>query len=90
MKRSFFALCLGWMLVFSATPAAARNAGFPPQAPNQDWEGLRLFLDKDIRVFTKNGKEVSGKLTGLTDDQLQLERKGKILDFRRDELQFVW
>jgi hypothetical protein len=43
-----------------------------------------------LRVETKDGKNLAGTLSNMSDTELQLERKGKTASFRRDELQKVW
>jgi hypothetical protein len=60
-------------------------------APNQSWDVLRQTLViGNLRVERKDGKKFSGEIIRVTATELEINRKGKLESFRRDEVKKVW
>jgi hypothetical protein len=87
MKLRLTAHCCLVLLLFSAPHTFAQTS----QNSDQDWAALRqLAAGEKLRVETKDGRKLEGRLSSISDTELVLERKGKITSFRRDELQKIW
>ena len=88
------ALCLCWVLIFTAPGMMAQqrtNPNHPSTVPNQSWDVLRQTLViGNLRVERKDGKKFSGEIIRVTDTELEINRKGKLESFRRDEVKKVW
>lgn len=85
MKIAAFCLC--WLLILTAPGVMAQQG----VAPHQSWDILRLLqAGEKLRVERKTGKKVTGKMISLSDTELVIERKGKNVSFRRDEVKKVW
>jgi hypothetical protein len=86
MKLTAFCLC--WLLILTAPGVMAQQAN----APNQSWEALRILqAEMKLEIVRKTSpKKDSGKFVSLSNDELVIERKGKIETFGRDEVKFVW
>ena len=86
MKIVVFCLC--WVLI-GATPGVMAQQ---TAAPNQSWDFLRQVRAGDkIEVERKTGKKkISGKMAGLSDTGLAIERKGKNETISRDEVKNIW
>ncbi|HKQ91159.1 MAG TPA: hypothetical protein VJZ77_10770 [Blastocatellia bacterium] len=81
------AFCLSWLLILTAPGVMAQQAG----APNQSWDVLRqMAVVGNLRVERKDGKKFSGEIIRVTDTELEINRKGKLESFRRDEVKKVW
>jgi len=81
------AFCLCWLLIFTAPGVMAQqNTG-----PNQSWDVLRqMAVVGNLRVERKDGKKFSGEVIRVTDMELEINRKGKLESFRRDEVKKLW
>jgi hypothetical protein len=44
----------------------------------------------NLRVERKDGKKLSGEIIRVTNTELEINRKGKLESFRRDEVKKVW
>jgi hypothetical protein len=85
MKVAAFCLC--WIVILTLPGVRAQQAG----APNQSWDVLRqMAVTGDLRVERKDGKKFSGEIIRVTDTELEINRKGKLESFRRDEVKKVW
>jgi hypothetical protein len=85
MKITTFCVC--WLLILTAPGVMAQQAG----APNQSWDVLRqMAVVGNLRVERKDGKKFSGEIIRVTDTELEINRKGKLESFRRDEVKKVW
>lgn len=64
-------------------PTLAQGAAMP----NRDWSGLKA-VTSGSKLFTKlkDGKTISGKLTGVSDTALSLSVKGNPMDLNRDDI----
>ncbi|MGH9841311.1 MAG: hypothetical protein ACREEM_21365 [Blastocatellia bacterium] len=91
MKRSFIALCLCWSLVLSVTRVIAQDANATTMGGSQDWEVVRqLLTGEKVQIEKKDGKKLTGVKAGATDVELYIERKGKTVDLKREEVRRVW
>jgi hypothetical protein len=94
VKMKIAALCLCWVLIFTAPCMMAQRRTTPNQpsiVPNQSWDVLRQTLvTGNLRVERKDGKKFSGEIIRVTDRELEINRKGKLESFRRDEVKKVW
>ena len=94
MRKSFVALFLCWSLVLSATRVSAQDANpiaHATRAESQDWEVVRqLFTGEKVVIEKKDGKKLTGVKAGATDAELYIERRGKTVDLKRDEVQRIW
>jgi hypothetical protein len=99
MKITAFCLC--WLLILTAPGVMAQQPTTPnqsstvpnqsPTAPNQSWELLRqMAVTGNLRVERKDGKKFSGEIIRVTNTELEINRKGKLESFRRDEVKKVW
>ena len=85
MKVAAFCLC--WIVILTLPGVRAQQAG----APNQSWDVLRqTHVTGDLRVERKDGKKFSGEIIRVTNTELEINRKGKLESFRRDEVKKVW
>jgi len=85
MKIPTFCLC--WIVILTAPGVRAQQAG----ATNQSWDVLRqTIVTGNLRVERKDGKKFSGEIIRVTDMELEINRKGKLESFRRDEVKKVW
>ena len=85
MKVAVFCLC--WIVILTLPGVRAQQAG----APNQSWDVLRqMAVTGNLRVERKDGKKFSGEIIRVTDTELEINRKGKLESFRRDEVKKVW
>jgi hypothetical protein len=83
----FAAFCLCWIVILTLPGVRAQQAG----APNQSWDVLRqTIVTGNLRVERKDGKKLSGEIIRVTDTELEINRKGKLESFRRDEVKKVW
>jgi hypothetical protein len=89
MKISAFCLC--WLLILTAPGVMAQQTA----APNQSWDALRqlqsgneILVERKVRLA--RWKRRSGKMVSLSDTELVIEREGKTVSFRRDEVKKVW
>jgi hypothetical protein len=82
------ALCLCWVLIFTAPGVMAQQT----ISPNQSWDALRqLLAGEKVEVERKTvKKKVSGKVVRLSDTELVIERKRKNENFTRDEVKNIW
>jgi hypothetical protein len=84
MKISVFCLC--WLLILSGPGVMAQQA----EAPNQSWDALRKTLvSGNAQVERKDGRKFSGEIIKVSDTELEINRKGKLESFRRDEVKKV-
>ena len=92
MKITAFCLC--WLLILTAPGVMAQQTTTPNQssiAPKQSWDELRQMpVTGNLRVERKDGKKFSGEIIRVTDTELEINRKGKLESFRRDEVKKVW
>lgn len=92
MKITAFCLC--WLLILTAPGVMAQQTTTPNQsaiAPKQSWGELRhMLVTGNLRVERKDGKKFSGEIIKVTDTELEINRKGKLESFRRDEVKKVW
>jgi hypothetical protein len=92
MKITAFCLC--WLLILTAPGAMAQQATTPNQsskAPNQSWDELRqMLVTGNLRLERKDGKKFSGEIIKVTNTELEINRKGKLESFSRDEVKKVW
>jgi hypothetical protein len=87
MKLRLIAIFCIALTLFIVQPALAQITNNSDQA----WAALRqLPIGENLRVETKDGKNLAGTLSNMSDTELQLERKGKTASFRRAELQKIW
>jgi len=78
--------CLALLLFIAPHTFAQTNQG-----SDQAWAATRqLPAGEKLRVETKAGQKLEGRLSSVSDTELLLERKGKTASFKRDELQKVW
>ena len=85
MKITAFCLC--WLLILTAPGVMAQRTN----APSQSWDVLRqMAVTGDLRVERKDGKKFSGEIIRVTNTELEINRKGKLESFRRDEVKKVW
>jgi hypothetical protein len=85
MKVAAFCLC--WIVILTLPGVRAQQAG----APNQSWDVLRQTLvTGNLRVERKDGNKFSGEIIKVTNTELEINRKGKLESFRRDEVTKVW
>jgi len=85
MKVAAFFLC--WIVVLTLPGVRAQQAG----SPNQSWDALRrMTVTGNLRVERKDGKKFSGEIIKVTNTELEINRKGKLESFRRDEVKNVW
>ena len=85
MKITAFCLC--WIVILTLPGVRAQQAG----APNQSWDALRqMLVTGNLRLERKDGKKFSGEIIRVTDTELEINRKGKLESFRRDEVKKVW
>ncbi len=81
------AFCLCWLLIFTAPGVMAQQT----TGPNQSWDVLRqMAVVGNLRVERKDGKKFSGEVIRVTNMELEINRKGKLESFRRDEVKKVW
>jgi hypothetical protein len=88
------AICLCWLLILTAPGVMAQQSTTPNQSstvPNQSWDLLRqMAVVGNLRVERKDGKKFSGEIIRVTNTELEINRKGKLESFRRDEVKKVW
>jgi hypothetical protein len=81
------AICLCWIVILTLPGVRAQQAG----APNQSWDVLRqMAVVGNLRVERTDGKKFSGEVIRVTSTELEINRKGKLESFRRDEVKKVW
>lgn len=81
------AIFLCWLLILTAPGVMAQQTA----ARHPSWDVLRqLRAGEKLRVERKAGKKVTGKMISLSDTELVIERKGKNVNFGRDEVKKVW
>jgi|SRR5262245_12280916 len=79
--------CLGWIFILT-TPGVLGQQSTPPY---QSWEVLqRVPIGEKLKVERKDRKKFSGELVSLSDTELVIKRKGKTVNFQRDEVKKVW
>ena len=85
MKVAAFCAC--WIAILTLPGVRAQQAG----APSQSWDVLRQTpVTGYLRVERKDGKKFSGEIIRVTNTELEINRKGKLESFRRDEVKKVW
>ena len=81
------AFCLCWIVILTLPGVRAQQAG----APTQSWDVLRqTTVTGNLRVERKDGKKFSGEIIRVTNTELEINRKGKLESFRRDEVKNIW
>jgi hypothetical protein len=87
LKMRITAFCLCCFLILTAPGATAWQA----DATNQSWDVLRrTLISGDMRLERKDGKKFSGEIIKITETEMEINRKGKLEAFRRDEVKKVW
>jgi hypothetical protein len=101
MKRSFFAICLCWILALSTMRAAAQEPVIQPLAADptapaegtndRGWETVQqLFTGDKVKIEMKDGKKLTGAKSRATGAELYIERKGKTVELKRGDMLRVW
>src|ERR1044072_1103689 len=85
MRTKIAAVFVVVSLFLTVTPFSLAQA-----SPN-DWGALRKILDgTDLYIKTFRGKVVKGKISGVTDDEIELYKKGKILKLPKTDVREVY
>lgn len=74
------------LILTQAPPLLAQGAPGP-----QDWAAIQtLAAGSSLRIETKTGERIEGKLSNFSDTALTVVRKGKTLNLDRDDVQRVY